>query len=253
MSISISQNYSAVVPNASFVQFLASGGTSPYTYSVLANGAGGTINSSTGAYTAPAQMTAYPAEGLYDTIRVIDSTAPTPLSATTKILIGTPLFLVCDILKTQLGLDDNHVYLWNQKLFQPTDSSLYVAISLSSCKPFSNNIYPLSTDGSQVTQYTSMYGQLEFDIISRGPAARDQKELIPLALNSIYSQQQQEANGFYIGKLPVTNGFINLSVIDGAAIPYRYRISYALQYLVTLTQSVPYFNQFSTPEVVTNS
>jgi hypothetical protein len=248
MTLSLTQNFTAIVPGATFAQFVAVGGTAPYTYSVLAGGAGGSINTSSGAYTAPPVMSPYPPAGLYDTIQVIDSLSA---MAASQILVGTPLFLVCDILQTQLGIANDHIYLWDQKVFQPTDSNLYLAIAMTAPKPFSNNNLPLST-GIQAYQYVNMYARLEIDIISRGPAARDQKELVLLAFNSVYSQQQQDANGFYIGKLPIMGGFINLSQIDGAAIPYRYKISYAMQYQVNLTQSVPYYDTFQPQQIYTN-
>lgn len=249
MALNLLQNYTAVVPGATFVQFEAVGGTEPYTYSISVSGAGGTIDPSTGAYTAPPVMTAYPATSLYDTIQVVDSAAAV---ATATLLVGTPLFLLCDILQTQLNIPNDHIYLWDQKVFQPTDSNLYVAVGVLSCRPFGNNTYPTAADGSIAQQYVSMYAKIDIDIISRGPAVRDQKELVILALNSIYSQQQQEANGFYIGKIPISNGFINLSQVDGAAIPYRYKISFAMQYAVSLTQAVPYYDNFQTEQIITD-
>lgn len=249
MSLSLTQNYTAIVPGADFAQFIATGGSPPYTYSLLGGGAGGSIDSSTGNYTAPDQMTAAPPQGLYDTVQVIDSLSAV---ATATLLVGTPLFLVCDILQTQMGLDSFHIYLWNQKVFQPTDSNLYVAVSQPFCKPFSNSLRPRANDGSQVNQYVNMYAHVDFDAISRGPAARDQKEMIILALNSLYSQQQQEANGFYLGKLPISNGFRDLSQVDGAAIPYRYKITFAMQYQVQKNQAVPYFDTFQPEQITTN-
>jgi len=244
MSLALSQNYTAVVPGSNFVQFVATGGTSPYTYGVLPGGAGGTINSS-GNYTAPSQMTAYPATSLFDTIQVTDSVLAT---TTAQILVGSPLFLFCEIIQNQLGLDANHIFLWDQKLFQPIDSGLYIAVSVESCKPFANNNY-FDANGNAV-QTVNMYNQIGLDIISRGPAARDMKELVILALNSTYAQQQQEANQFYIGKL--STGFTNLSHIDGAAIPYRFHISVALQYVTTLTPAVPYYDTFEEAQFYTN-
>ncbi len=91
---------------------------------------------------------------------------------------------------------------------------------------------------------------LGLDIISRGPAARDQKELVIAALNSNYSEQQQEKNAFYIGK--ISTGFANLSNIDGAAIPYRFHISCAFQYTVTVSQAIPYLDSFQTSVVDIN-
>lgn len=250
MTLSISQNYTAVVPNSSFAQFLATGGVSPYSYQVLAGGAGGTIDASTGIYSAPPSMTAYPPSSLYDMIEATDSTSAT---VTSQILVATPLFLLCDIIQTQMNLDSFHCFLWDQKIFQPTDSNLYVVVSMQSCKPFGNSSTPLPTDGSQVQQFVSMYAKMDLDIISRGPYARDQKEFVVMALNSTYSQQQQEANGFYIGKVPILGGFVNLSQVDGAAIPYRYRISFAMQYQANITQSVDYYDSFTNPpQVYTN-
>lgn len=248
MSLTLTSNYSAVVPTANFVQFLASGGTAPYAYSVVSGGAGGTIDSSLGFYTAPDTMTAYPPKQLFDTVQVTDGAGATLSS---QIMVATPLFLVCDIIHQGMGLDPFHCFLWDQKVFQPTDSNLYVTVALSSCKPFSNSFKQLP-DGT-IQQYTSMYGRIDFDAISRGPAARDQKEMIILALNSFYSQSQQTANGFYIGKVPIMGGFINLSQIDGDAIPYRYKISFAMQYVMNLTPSVPYYDTFSTAQIVENS
>lgn len=247
MSLSLIQNFTAITPLFQSAQFVAVGGTSPYVYSVVPGGSGGSIGSSTGAYTPAPQMTAYPATRMYDQIQVTDSLLSV---ATATILVATPFFLVLDILQKQLGLDSNHIYSYEQKIFQPTDSNLYLIVGIESCKPFGNNIYPSATDGSIVNQYISMYAKLGIDIISRGPAARDNIGLIPLALNSIYSQQQQEANGFYLGKLPLE--FHNLSGIDGAAIPFRFHYGWSLQYFTTLTRSVDYFDTFPTPEIVTN-
>ncbi len=242
MSLSLTQNLTAIAANM-LASFLAIGGTAPYTYSVIGGGAGGTINSSTGQYTAPAIASSSPNQA-YDTVQVVDSTSSV---ATAQILVGTPLILFCDIIQTGLGLASGRVYLWNQKLMQPIDNSIYIAISVPSCKPF--GVGNQSVNGMQ-SQAVNMQASVDIDIISRGPAARDQKELVILALSSVYAEQQQEANSFYISQLP--SAFIDLSHIDGAAIPYRYRISCKIIYCVTQTQSEAYFNTFASPTVYTN-
>lgn len=247
MSISLTQSYTAIVPgNTSY--FAAVGGTSPYTYSVLAGGAGGSIDSSSGLYTAPSAMTAYPVIRLYDTIQVIDAMSD---SATAQILVASPLFLFCDIIQKFMGLDNNHVYLYDQKLFQPTDSGLYIIVGIESCRPFGNNI---SNDGSgsglDAISYINMWNMLSIDLISRGPAARDLKEYVISALNSTYSQQQQQKNAFLIGR--ITSGFTNVPNLDGAAIPYRFRASVQFQYTTTITNPVQYFDTFNNPTIVEN-
>lgn len=247
MSLSLTQSLSAIGP-ARRASFLALNGTPPYTYSVRAGGAGGSINSS-GVYTAPATVSSDPSR-LYDTIQVRDSLLS---QATAKILIATPLLLFCEILQRELGLDDGRVYLWDQKLLQPTDEGLYVAVSVLTCKPFGNTV---SIDGSgsglDAIQSVNMMATLDIDIISRGPAARDRKEEIILALASLYAQAQQEANSFLIGKLPPGSKFLNLSIVDGAAIPYRFKISVNLQYAVKKVKPVDYFDTFRNVSVATD-
>lgn len=253
MTMSITQNKSALGVNLQ-ASFLAINGTPPYVYSVVAGGAGGVINSSSGLYTAPGVVNG----GLYglplkefDTIQAQDSLG---VVATSQILVGAPLMLFCEILQNYMNLANGRVYLWDQKIFQPTDSGLYIAVSVISCKPFaSTNAPDGSASGLVSDQSVNMHATLQVDIISRDTEARDRKEELILALNSDYSRSQQEANSFYIAQLPPGSQFINLSSPDGAAIPYRFNISVAMQYFFVKNVAVPYFNTFTTPQVNTNS
>jgi GGDEF domain-containing protein len=158
--------------------------------------------------------------------------------------VGTPLLLFCEVIQREMGLSNGRVYLWDQKLNQPTDSGLYIAVAVVNCKPFAN-VNRQSTSGTQSEQFVSMLALLDINIISRSAAARDRKEEIILALNSIYAQQQQEANSFYIAKLSPLAGFVNLSEVDGAAIPYRYKISVNIQYAYKKTSALQYFENFT--------
>jgi hypothetical protein len=244
-ALNLMQTYTAIGPGitASFQAYGGSG--SGYVYTVRSGGCGGTIVNDTGIYTAPGSVSENPAT-ISDVIQVRDSSGNI---ATASILVGTPLLLLCDILQNQLGLDSNHIYVWDQKLFQPTDNLLYIAVSVPNCKPFGNTT-EYDANGNSI-QSVNMVAEIGIDIISRGPAARDQKELVLMALQSVYSEQQQEANSFQISRL--SHSFVNLSEIDGAAIPYRYRIGMNLTYFVKSTQAIPYFNVFSTTQVVVNS
>lgn len=252
--LALTQSFTALGVNLT-ASFLGTGGTPPYTYSVRANGAGGTIDSSSGLYTAPSVVNggSYgPPNKIYDTVQVVDS-AGSPAFATAQILVGSPLLLFCDIIQNQLGLANGRVYLWDQKLFQPTDAGLYVAVSVLSCKPFGNtNSFDGSGSNSNSVATINMYNLLQLDIISRDTEARDRKEDVLLALKSNYSQNQQTANSFYIGQLPPGSSFVNLSHQDGASIPYRFTISVAMQYFYQKTVAVSSFGTFSTPQINTN-
>lgn len=244
----LSQTLTAIAPGLTS-SFGTSGGTPPYTYSVRANGAGGSIDSD-GVYTAPAVMGETP-QTLFDTVQVKDALGAIK---TATILVGNALFLFCDIIQTyltqNLGTPLGRVYLWDQKVMQPTDSGLYVAVSVVTCKPFANNT-DHDASGNSV-QTVNVMATLDIDVISRGPSARDQKEFVVLALMSDYAQLQQTANSFLIGRIPPASKFTNLSQIDGAAIPYRFKISVNMQYAVSNTQATPYFSAFAQPNVTTN-
>jgi hypothetical protein len=248
MTLALTQSATAVAVNIQ-ASFLATGGAEPYVYSVVAGGAGGTIDADSGIYIAPASIPENP-EQAFDTIQVTDDDAAT---ASAQILVGSPLMLFCEILQRELQLANGRVYVWDQKLFQPKDYGLYIAVSVPVCKPFGSTCRLVSTDaGLEQHQSVNMGATLDVDIISRGPAARDRKEEVILALNSVYAEQQQEANSFYVGTLPPSSRFVNLSEIDGAAIPYRYRISLQMQYAVRKIQAAQYFDTFAEPTLITD-
>lgn len=213
------------------------GGTAPYAYSVLdvESTAGGSIDSA-GVYTAPNNI------GV-DVIQVTDASGAL---STLTVSVGTPLMLVCDIIQREMGLATDQVYLWDQKYNIPNDQRLYIAVGILSCKPFANsNIF----DGSgNSIQSTNFLANLSLDIFSRGPDARDRKEEVIMSLNSFYAQSQQDANSFFIGK--ISNSFVNLSQEEGAAILYRFNIGVNIQYMVTKTKPVPYYDTFQGASVV---
>lgn len=240
MSLIVASSYTAVAPNR-VVGFLASGGTAPYTYSVLPDGAGGSINSTTGVYTAPALVNPDPAKA-FD---VIVATDMLNVTAQTPLLVADALGLFCEILQNEMGLSNGRVYLWDQKLMQPKDSGLYIAVGVVTCKPFGNTVKPdTSGGGVNEIQSVNMMATLSIDLISRSTEALRRKEEALMALASYYSQSQQQANSFFVGKLPPGTQFANLSTIDGAAIPYRFNIAINIQYFVTKIKSTPYFDDF---------
>lgn len=238
MALSLASNTQAIGPGRS-TSFKGAGGVEPYVYSVVAGGAGGTVDPSTGEYLAPL------ATGL-DTIQVEDDVGAI---ATRTISILNPLGLVCDIIQKEMGLADGQVYFYNQKINIPIDSRIYIAVGFLMLKPFGNDNRHVSGVGLDSVQSINMQATLSVDILSRSTEALDRKEEVLLALNSDYAESQMELNSFYIAR--ITSGFANLSQEDGAAIPYRFNLSVGLQYLVTKAKAVPYFDEFEKVEVTT--
>lgn len=246
MSLILRSNLSALVARNS-TSFGASGGTAPYTYSVLPDGAGGSIDSSSGMYTAPDSESFDPAKA-YDTVQVTDNAA---LTATKKILVAPPYRLLCHILQTQMGLAEDRVYLWNQKILEPKDNGIYIPVKMLWAKPFGNTkSYDSSGPGVDEVQTTFMQATMSIDIISRGMEALYRKEEVLMAIQSDYSEQIQEANAFSLAILPTS--FINLAQLDGTAIPYRFNLSVVMTYKQTKQQATDYFNDFSALNIYTD-
>lgn len=218
--------------------FYASGGTAPYAYVVLAGGAGGFVDAATGAYTAPSTAGATPLQA-QDTVQVTDNVGAT---ATAVIMVGTPVMLLADIVQQYMGLSPGRTYLWDQRIPQPSDAGLYVAVSVPFCRPFAST-RRLNPATGNTDQAVSMQATVDLDLISRDASARDRSPEAVLALNSDYALSQQYNNGFRLALLP--KGFVNLSEVDGAAIPYRYRISVNILYAATKSQSAVFYTSLN--------
>jgi hypothetical protein len=241
--ITVNQSATAVAP---FIQasFGATGGDEPYLYTVLPDGAGGSIDPTTGIYTAPGFVQEDPRK-VFDTIQVEDYSGE---KATARILVGTPLMLLCEIVRRELALGDRYVYLWDQKIEQPKDEKLYIAVSLLTAKVVGNvsGVASVSGGGLNSEQFVSMRASVTLDVISRSTAALHRKEEVLMALASVYSRQQQDANSFSVATIPMA--FVNLSQVDGAAIPYRYQITVGMFYAQPRVKPAPYYDDFRAPE-----
>lgn len=241
MSLALSANTLALAPGL-ITYFGASGGTEPYAYSVLPGGAGGTIHPTTGLYTAPIGVTG---------VDVVQAEDDDGALITADMLVGNPLELFCDVIQQELGLANGRVILWDQKFNMPKDSGLVIAVQCANPKGFGNIVRYTPSGGMTAEQNVNMQARLDVNIMSRGPAARDRKEEVLLAFTSTYSQKQQETNGFSIARL--SNAFVDISQVDGGAIPYRFVISVNIQYSFKKSKAVDYFDDYATPTVETES
>ena len=249
MSLTILQNHSVIAGGVS-TSFKASGGISPYTYSVISGGAGGSIDSITGLYTAPEVNP--DSRKKSDTVLVTDSTPVTPITGTAKISVVQPLSIFCDIIAKGLGLANDQVYLWDQKVNIPTDSRLYIAVGVGATKIFGNTVSEVDDGNGNLveSQTLNVQSMISIDIVSRGPEARDRREEVIFALGNTYSKQQQETNSLRIAR--VAQSFINLSSEEGAGIPYRFNFSVALQYSKKKVGAISSYNTFPEFEILVN-
>lgn len=229
------------------------GGTPPYVYTILPNGAGGQIFAegvNEARYVAPLTLPTNPALQ-YVTLQVEDDIGDT---ATAQILIGDHLLLFCEILQKELNLANGRIYIYNQKINSPTDEKIFIAVKVLKLKIFGNTNRPdTASVGVQSDQSLNVCATLSIDVISRSTEALRRKEEVVMALNSTYSNLQQQRNSFFIGQIPAGGQFVDLSNIDGSAIPYRFNISVNMQYFVKKIKDVNYYDDFGDAEVTTEA
>lgn len=230
MSLTVTQSKTALTPLKTAF-FRGTGGTAPYTYAVLAGGSGGTIDS-TGLYTAPATM-ATEIRKRIDTIEVTDFLGA---KAQTKIEVGTVLHMVAEILRKELELSLDHCYLYDQKVFKPEDEKMYLSVGVENVKVYGNNQRP-DGDGN-IEVGVNCIADLHVEIMSRSDEALHRKEEVAIALGSVYAEAQQNANSFSMGR---NVALVDVSEIDGAAIPYRFVLTTRIQYAVSKMKSEQYY------------
>lgn len=231
--------------------FAAQGGIPPYTFSVAPNVAGGSIDPSTGLYTAPASI---PTDSryFYDTVGAVDADGNT---GQTSISIGDFWQLIAEIFRNQLNLNPQRIALFNQKWDMPKDNDPFVVIYLQNGKPLSSGRMPAGAPGSngkpgwdQVNQWVENNYLVDVHLCGRGYQVTTLVRQFQMAVTSIYSTQVQEANGFYLS--PLGSGLADTSGLDGTAYLYEFVLSYQAYYTDQMISSAPYFSEFGQLQIV---
>ena len=163
--------------------------------------------------------------------------------------MAEPIKQICKILKTQLALNDNQIWIYNQKRDIPNDYGIYYVVQYVGQRIIGNTRREIPTTTGLV-EYQSLHSlaNIALDIFSRNSIVREARDQAIMALNSTYSQQVQEANGFQIAR----NSFqvTNASEVEGVAELTRYSISFNVTYMSESTKSIDYYDTFN-KEVIT--
>ena len=156
--------------------------------------------------------------------------------------------IIANILQTVLALDDDQVWIYNQKRRIPPDKRMYLVVGVAAMKAFGVNNYP-DPSGTGVTEDRSQQMQetLTIDAFGYEPWVMNQIGPVIGALKSTYSQQQQELLGMSIFPVPTTIN--DVSAVEGTAILYRFSITVNVIRAYTQTSAVPYYSTFPTTTV----
>lgn len=170
-----------------------------------------------------------------------------------------PLIAFRQVLVSEMGLSEEQVYFYQQRFKIPPDDRTYVAIGLGNDKIFGSKRSSRSTGDPEDPEdpetglvediSVSVQANLQIELIGKNPNLLFSRFDLVAALNSTLAQQMQQHWGFMIARH--SKNFVNLSQLEGSAIPYRFSIQVALQYSTTKSKQIAFYDTFTLDEVLT--
>lgn len=208
-------------------------GAPPYTYSVV---------SGPGTVSPGGLLTAGNVEGEI-IVKAVDSLGE---EATVSVWVRNVYGLVAEIIRRELGLAADQVWIYNSRVKPKTDNRLYVVVGIERSEFIGG---APRIEGNMVEKGgLAMYDLLSIDVQSSSFSQAMRKNEVILALGSLYSQRQQETNSFYLA--PTPSSIVNLSEVDGTLIPYHFNLSVAIQYGVRKNGVADYYETAPNPGII---
>lgn len=138
--------------------------------------------------------------------------------------------LLVDIIKHNLSLDNERVFIGNQNKKLPPDNNLFVIVTTLSEQPFGVNssmiskiVAPDVTATMWERQEVLSKATVQIDLLSRNTDALTRRWEIVAALQSFYAQQKMEENSCKIARIP--SSFVNASAAEGGSNINRFAIT----------------------------
>lgn len=148
-----------------------------------------------------------------------------------------------DILRTELGLDQQHIWVYAQnKKIPPNADELFVVVGALDFVPISAKSYFIS---DKIKERQVVYGRasLQIDIYSRSTEARTRRAEVLMALNSFYSQEIQNKYHFRIFEVP--SSFLNTSGLEGGSNINRYTLRVYAMCSEVKEKTTAYYDSFN--------
>jgi hypothetical protein len=155
--------------------------------------------------------------------------------------------VLCELIREQLDLSENQVWIQNQKRMISESPGLFVEVAMISSRPFGSSYHCDDDEAGVFTEYQSINMMETYAIIlySRDESAMSRAWEVVAALGGVMAQQLQETYGFRIGELP--SSFLDTSALEASARLFRQDLQFNCQRAYYKEKSVNYYNQFSIP------
>lgn len=136
-----------------------------------------------------------------------------------------------EILNQEMQMPPNSVWIRDQNRLIPNDDGLYIVVGFINSPQVIGNVTSMVTEtvDDVETQHQISEVQLleiiQIDVLSRSNSALRRNWEVIAALQSFYSQQQQELHNFKIFRIP--RNFLNTSAAEGGSTLNRYSLNIA--------------------------
>lgn len=150
---------------------------------------------------------------------------------------------VCDILKVGMNLQNDQIWIYNQKIDIPNDKRIYVVVSLKSENVIGNNIQVEGTvENLEENVWSNIITDVGIELFSYNVNALNRRYEVLSSMRSTYSVQKQEELNFNIGRRPVA--FFDSSFFAPSSRLYAYYFMYRVTHVEKLGKKIDYYDDF---------
>ena len=119
------------------------------------------------------------------------------------------LDILKQIIDKEMEMPPERVWAYNADAVLPKDSGLFIVLFMKEQKPYANNSRYISVkDGMEQHQTINIKEEITISLVSKNTDARNRAYEVPLALNSLTSQQLQAQNKIHTNVIKRQHFFI---------------------------------------------
>lgn len=164
-----------------------------------------------------------------------------------------PIIILRDIIKTQLSLTNDKIWLYNQDFKIPQTEGLFITLENVNSNNFSNNnrfVENDTQDGIDEQQTVNNSDEIAIELFSKNREAITKQNEVRMALNSYYAKEQQEKFQFKVAK--INNPFQDVSLAEGTGMLTRFRLMVTVLSWDERTAAVAFYDSNFDAEINTD-
>ena len=152
--------------------------------------------------------------------------------------------IVRDLIKDDLSLSDDQIWIYNQRIKIPDTKGLFVSVSRVACKVYANNnAYTGSTEALTEDLAVSTLETISVDLMSQDTSALENYPNVLMALRSTKAQSVAEAYGMRFDSIPFSVN--DVPSIEGTSMIFRIEINFPVYRTYNGTKDIDYYDTFS--------